>query len=473
MDAICLELPFINFDKLEVMNLALVVMAAGMGTRMKSALPKVLHPILGKPLLAHILDTFAVLHPVQTVVIVGHEAELVKSRLKDKQGQLNQSLAFAVQEPQLGTGHAVQQAQNLLAGKADAVLVVPGDLPLLTANTLQKLVDTYQAGQAPVAILTVKADDPRGFGRIVRNGQGYVTAIVEEADCTPAQKEIRELNVGAYIFDANWLWKNLENLPLSAKGEYYVTDLVGIAVQQGRLVQAQILDDPSEAIGINNRIHLAEAEAALRRQINQKWMRAGVTMINPATTYIGLDVTLGQDTVVYPNTYVYGKTAIGSDCAIGPNSYIEDSTIGNNCLIRFSVVEQATIESNVDIGPFAHLRKGAYLAQGVHMGNFGEVKNSYLGPGTKMGHFSYLGDATTGENVNIGAGTITCNYDGVRKQPTNIDDNAFIGSDTMLVAPVKIGKNSKTGAGSVVTKDVPDDSVAYGVPARLKNSNKK
>jgi len=473
MDAICLELPFINFDKLEVMNLALVVMAAGMGTRMKSTLPKVLHPILGKPLLAHILDTFALLHPVQTVVIVGHEAELVKSRLKDEQGQLNQSLAFAVQEPQLGTGHAVQQAQNLLADKADAVLVLPGDLPLLTANTLQKLVDTYQAGQAPVAILTVEADDPRGFGRIVRNGQGYVTAIVEEADCTPAQKEIRELNVGAYIFDANWLWKNLENLPPSAKGEYYVTDLVGIAVQQGRLVQAQILDDPSEAIGINNRIHLAEAEAALRRQINQKWMRAGVTLINPATTYIGLDVTLGQDTVIYPNTYVYGKTAIGSDCAIGPNSYVKDSTIGNNCLIRFSVVEQATIENNVDIGPFAHLRKGAHLAQGVHMGNFGEVKNSYLGPGTKMGHFSYLGDATTGENVNIGAGTITCNYDGVRKQPTNIDDNAFIGSDTMLVAPVKIGKNSKTGAGSVVTKDVPDDSVAYGVPARLKNSNKK
>jgi bifunctional UDP-N-acetylglucosamine pyrophosphorylase/glucosamine-1-phosphate N-acetyltransferase len=452
------------------MNLAAIVMAAGMGTRMNSKLPKVLHPLLDKPLLSYVLEAVQALNPVQTVVVVGHQAEQIISQFGGKSTAQQQSLSFAIQSPQLGTGHAVQQAHPLLGPDLDAVLVAPADLPLLTAQTFAKLVEAYHQGSSPLVMLTVEAENPRGFGRIVRDDQGNVVAIVEEAACTPAQKAIRELNVGAYIFKADWLWENLSRVPLSAKGEYYLTDLVDIAVQGGQTVQAEILEDPVEAVGINTRVHLADAERALRLKINKRWQEAGVTIIDPATTYIGADVTLGRDTVIYPNTYLYGKTGVGEDCIIGPNSFIIDSLIGNACEIRFSVVEQAILEDEVDAGPFAHLRKGAHLATGVHMGNFGEVKNSYLGPGTKMGHFSYLGDATIGANVNIGAGTITCNYDGVNKHPTKIGDNTFIGSDTMLVAPLNVGRNAKTGAGAVVTRDIPDDALVYGVPARPKNA---
>nr|BAL58011.1 UDP-N-acetylglucosamine pyrophosphorylase [uncultured Chloroflexota bacterium] len=446
------------------MNLAVVIMAAGLGTRMKSKLPKVLHPLLGRPMLAYLLEAVKPLHPRQTVVIVGHQADRVQAEFA---GQAS----FVVQSPQLGTGHAVQQTRPLLENTAEAILVLPGDLPLLSTQTLQKLLDLYQADSAPLAMLTVERDNPLGFGRIIRNPQGMVTAIVEEADCTPEQKAIRELNVGVYVFQAAWLWPNLEKIPLSPKGEYYLTNLVGMAVAQGRPVQAAPVDNPVETLGVNNRVHLANIEAILRQQINQKWMEAGVTLIDPTTTYIEPEVVIGQDTVIYPDTHLCGRTTIGHDCVIGPHSFIEDSQVGNGCLIRYSVVEQAIVEDNVDIGPFAHLRKGAHLAEGVHMGNFGEVKNSYLGPGTKMGHFSYLGDTTTGREVNIGAGTITCNYDGVKKNRTYIGDYAFIGSDTMLVAPVKVGKNAKTGAGSVVTRDIPDDSLAYGVPARVQTKN--
>ena len=437
-----------------------------MGTRMRSKIPKVLHPILGKPMLRHVLDAVKPLDPLETVVVIGHKADDVQTTFAD-------DVAFAVQSPQLGTGHAVQQVQPLLKGKADIVLVIPSDLPLLSTQTFEQLVELIQTGSGPIAMLTVERENPLGFGRIVRNNQGYVEAIVEEAACTPEQKAIRELNVGVYAFVADWLWENLAKIPLSAKGEYYVTDLIGLAVAQGEQVQAEVLADPMEALGINTRAHLAQVEAAMRQRVNQKWMEAGVTMIDPATTYIGLEVSIGQDTVIYPNTHLLGKTVIGKDCVIGPNSYVEDSTVGNACEIRFSVVEQAIMEDDVDIGPFGHLRKGAHLAEGVHMGNFGEVKNSYLGSGTKMGHFSYMGDITTGKNVNIGAGTITCNYDGKNKNKTNVGDNAFIGSDTMLVAPVNIGNNAKTGAGSVVTKDIPANSVAYGVPARIKKSDKE
>jgi bifunctional UDP-N-acetylglucosamine pyrophosphorylase/glucosamine-1-phosphate N-acetyltransferase len=457
---------WVEFDpKLSKMNLATVIMAAGMGTRMKSKTPKVLHPILGKPMLRHVLDAVKPLNPIETVVVVGHKSDDVQAIFADE-------VVFAVQSPQLGTGHAVQQAQSLLEGKADIVLVAPSDLPLISTETVERLVELIQTGSGPVAMLTVERENPLGFGRVVRNNQGNVEAIVEEAACTPEQKAIRELNVGVYAYEANWLWENLEKIPLSAKGEYYVTDLIGIAVDQGEKVQ-DVVADPVEALGINTRVHLAQVETAMRQRINQKWMEAGVTITDPATTYIGLDVSIGQDTVIYPNTHLLGETTIGEDCVIGPGSYIEDSTIGNACEIRFSMVEQAIMEDNVDIGPFGHLRKGAHLAEGVHMGNFGEVKNSYLGPGTKMGHFSYMGDITTGKNVNIGAGTITCNFDGKKKNRTNVGDDAFIGSDTMLIAPVNIGDKAKTGAGSVVTRDVPDGSVAYGVPARVKKSDKE
>jgi bifunctional UDP-N-acetylglucosamine pyrophosphorylase/glucosamine-1-phosphate N-acetyltransferase len=317
-------------------------------------------------------------------------------------------------------------------------------------------------------MLTLEADKPRGFGRIVRGDDGAVRAIVEEAVATEEQRRIREVNLGVYCFDAAWLWAHLDRIPLSPKGEYYLTDLVGLAVGEVASVKTLGLDDPDEALGINTRVHLAEAEAALRRRINEKWMLAGVTLIDPATTYIDAAATLGPDTVILPNTHIWGATTIGRDCRIGPNSVLRDVTVGDRCHIDSSVVEGATLENEVGIGPYAHLRKGAYLESGVHMGNFGEVKNSRLRRGAKMGHFSYIGDADIGEDTNIGAGTITCNYDGVRKNKTTVGAGVFIGSDTLLVAPVTVGRGARTGAGAVVTKDVPDDSLAVGMPARIR-----
>jgi bifunctional UDP-N-acetylglucosamine pyrophosphorylase/glucosamine-1-phosphate N-acetyltransferase len=315
-------------------------------------------------------------------------------------------------------------------------------------------------------MLTVVVEDPRGFGRIVRNAAGEVEAIVEEADCTPEQLEIKELNISMYCFQADWLWNNLADIPISAKGEYYLTDIVAIARQQGLPVLAEVISDPQEAMGINTRVHLAEAEAILRQRINRQWMLSGVTMIDPKSTYIEANVTIGQDTILHPNTSLQGDTHIGADCEIGPNSIIVDTTTGDRCQVFASVLERAKLENNVDIGPFGHLRKGAHLADNVHMGNFGEVKNATLGPGVKMGHFSYIGDATIGENVNIGAGTITCNYDGKNKNHTEIEEGVFIGSDTMLIAPLKIGKHARTGAGAVVNKDVKENTLVVGMPAR-------
>jgi bifunctional UDP-N-acetylglucosamine pyrophosphorylase / glucosamine-1-phosphate N-acetyltransferase len=354
-----------------------------------------------------------------------------------------------------------------LENKADAILVLYGDMPLLRPETLRNLVEVYQQSEGPLAMLTVVEDDPRGFGRVVRDKAGRVTSVVEERDCSPDQLALKELNVGVYIFQATWLWDNLPGIPLSSKGEYYLTDLVGLAVKQGHQIAAVTVDDNREAMGVNTRIHLAESEAILRERINRRWMEAGVTLGDPATTYVGPEVRLGQDTVILPNTHLEGKTTIGEDCVVGPNTIIRDCIIGNSCRIEASVLESATIEDEVDIGPFGHIRKGAHLARGVHIGNFGEVKNAYLGPGVKMGHFSYVGDAHIAENVNIGAGTITCNYAADRKKyRTEIGSESFIGSGSLLVAPVKIGRQVITGAGSVVTRDVADQVVVYGVPAR-------
>ncbi|HTX78331.1 MAG TPA: bifunctional UDP-N-acetylglucosamine diphosphorylase/glucosamine-1-phosphate N-acetyltransferase GlmU, partial [Longilinea sp.] len=317
-----------------------------------------------------------------------------------------------------------------------------------------------------VTLLTVKGEDSHGFGRVIRAADGSVREIVEEVHATPEQLAIQEYNVSAYCFSAQWLWPALKRVKLSPKGEYYLTDLVGLAVSDGLPVQAVILNDAEEAMGINTRVHLAEAEAIMRRRINERWMLAGVTLVDPASVFISADVRIGKDTTIWPNTYLRGKTVIGEGCVLGPNTMIEDTQIGNHCTLLMAVMEGAVLEDDVSMGPFAHLRKGAHLAKGVHMGNFGEVKNSYLGPETKMGHFSYIGDATIGENVNIGAGTITCNFDGKRKNHTDIGKDVFIGSDTMLVAPVKIGDSARTGAGSVVTHDVPPGTVVVGVPAR-------
>lgn len=447
------------------MKTTAILLAAGKGTRMRSALPKVLHPLGGRPLVRHALDALADLTGETPVVIVGHGAEAV-------QAALGESARYALQAEQLGTGHAVMQAASLLEGQSDLVLVAQADMPLLRAETYRALIETQQANTGAFSMLTVVAEDPRGFGRILRNPDGSVQAIVEDHEASPEQKAIRELNVGGYCFQADWLWPALARIPLSAKGEYYLTDLVQIANADGLPVQALVMADEEGTIGINSRVHLAEAETILRRRINRTWMEAGVTLLDPATTYIEPGVTIGEDTVLHPNTVLRGQTVIGARCTLGPNTVVEDSTIGDDCTLFMSVVEKARLENHVDVGPYAHLRKGAHLGEGVHMGNFGEVKNSYLAPGAKMGHFSYIGDATIGREVNIGAGTITCNYDGVNKNHTEIGDGAFIGSDTMLVAPLKIGAGARTGAGSVVTKDVPADTLVVGMPARAVHKSK-
>jgi len=379
---------------------------------------------------------------------------------------LGEAARCVVQEPQLGTGHAVQQAESSLRGKTDLVLVCYANMPLLRAETLQGLVEMQKNNPGPITLLTVQADDPRGFGRVLRGADGNVTAIVEEAAATPEQLTIHELNVGAYCFSADWLWEALRKIKVSKKGEYYLTDTVALAVKDGLMVKALGCADPLETIGINTRVHLAEAQSAMCQRINRAHMLAGVTIMDPATTYIEPEVKIGRDTVILPNTHLRGTTVIGENCSIGPNTISEDTSVGDFCEIQMAVMEGAVVEDNVSIGPFAHLRKGAHLCKGVHMGNFGEVKDSTLGAGTKLGHFSYIGNATMGENVNIGAGTITCNFDGEHKNPTVVGNDVFIGSDTMLVAPVKLGARSRTGAGAVVTKDVEPDTLVVGVPAR-------
>ncbi len=442
------------------MKITAVILAAGQGTRMKSDLPKVLHPVCGVPMIEYALRAAWEASTEIPVVIIGHGAELVREFL-------GETACCVVQDPQLGTGHAVQQAESTLRGKTDLVLVTYADMPLLRPETLKRLVETQKSNKGPLTMLTVSAADPRGFGRVVRGLDGSVQAIVEEASATEEQLSTHELNVGAYCFTAAWLWDALHKIKVSSKGEYFLTDTVALAVQAGLTVQALASDDLVETIGINTRVHLAEAEAAMRQRINRAHMLRGVTIVDPASTYIEPGVRIGRDTVVRPNTHLRGETVIGKDCVIGPNTISEDTTVGDACEILASVMEEAVVEDHVTIGPFAHLRKGAHLCKGVHMGNFGEVKDSTLGPGTKMGHFSYIGNATIANNVNIGAGTVTCNYDGVHKNLTEIGEDVFIGSDTMLVAPVKVGARSRTGAGAVVTKDVEPDTLVVGVPARL------
>jgi bifunctional UDP-N-acetylglucosamine pyrophosphorylase / glucosamine-1-phosphate N-acetyltransferase len=451
----------------EPVSLDVVILAAGKGTRMKSDLPKVLHPLMGKPLVLYSVEMAQAVSERPPVLVVGHAADDVKQTV-------GEAARYVLQEEQLGTGHAVAQAQEALQGSGDHVIVIYGDMPLLRADSLRSLYQMQQANQAgPITMLTLIADTPRGFGRIVRAEGGSVQAIVEEADATPEQLAISEVNPGVYCFEAAWLWSHLDKIPVSPKGEYYLTDLVGLAVDEGATVNAITIEDPNDALGINTRVHLAEAEAVMRQRINEAHMLAGVTIVDPAATYIHPGVEIGRDTVIQPNTHLWGQTAVGAACVLGPDTTIIDSTIGDRCEIRYSVVEGATVEDACDIGPFGHLRKGAHLESGVHMGNFGEVKNSRLRQGVKMGHFSYLGDADIGEGTNIGAGTITCNYDGVRKHKTVTGKNVFIGSDTMLVAPVTLGDGAATGAGAVVTKDVPPDTVVVGVPARILRRTEK
>jgi bifunctional UDP-N-acetylglucosamine pyrophosphorylase/glucosamine-1-phosphate N-acetyltransferase len=445
------------------LNLTVIILAAGQGVRMKSDLPKVMHPLAGRPMVRFVLDAARALEPVRLVVVVGHGAEQVCQAL-------GRDVLYVTQAKQLGTGHAVRQAEQAAAGQSQIVLVLYGDTPLIRPQTVRRLVDHHQAMGAAVTLLTFQPDDPTGYGRIVRDPEtGRVLALIEEKDATPEQRAIREANGGVLCFRDEWLWPNLAQVERRPGGEYYLTDLATMACEQGEPVAAFQVADPLEVIGLDNRLKLAQAESEMRRRINERWMLAGVTLVHPEMTYIEAGVEIGADTVVWPSTFLQGQTRIGRSCFIGPGTVIRDSTIGDGCRVELSVVVEAVVEDGGDVGPFGHLRKGAHLGAGVHVGNFGEIKNSYLAPGVKMGHFGYLGDAEVGAGANIGAGTITCNYDGQRKHRTVIGTGAFIGSDTMLVAPVRVGDGATTGAGSVVTRDVPAGSVAFGVPAKVRS----
>lgn len=448
------------------MKITAVILAAGQGTRMRSSLPKVLHPLVGRPMALYSLEAAQQATGTTPVMVIGYGAEGVKEAV-------GEAARYVVQEPQLGTAHALMQAESLLRDESDLVLVTTADMTLITAETYRKLIQAQSTHSGPLTLLSAIAEAGSDFGRVLRDVDGRVQAVVEVAQASEEQLAIREVNTSVYCFTASWLWDALKRIPLSPKGEYYLTDTVGLAVSEGLSVQAVTLEDPDEAIGINTRLQLAQAEAALRQRINQSWMLAGVTLIDPATTYIEPGVRIGADSTIWPNTYLQGQTEIGGNCTIGPNAILRDTRVGERCKVLNSVLEKAVLEDDVDVGPFGHLRKGARLAHGVHMGNFGEVKDSYLGPGTKMGHMSYIGNATIGPGVNIGAGTVTCNFDGEKKHPTEIGAGAFIGSDTMLVAPIKVGEGAHTGAGAVVTKDVPPDTLAVGMPARAIRKLKK
>jgi len=454
---------------------ATVVLAAGKGTRMRSTLPKVLHPLTGVPLLAHVLKAveaipaspaFAPLVATATshrpVVVLGYGAEQVMATFSER-------CIYAMQEEQLGTGHAVlaaRDAVDALDPLPQTVLVCYGDTPLISSTILARMLAEHLARRATVTFLTAITDQPSDFGRVVRGTDGQVCEIIELKRATEEQREIREINSGVYCFDRTWLWPTLQKLPRNAAGEYYLTDLVGIASSQGRLI-ATVSGAFDETIGINDRVQLAAAEQLLRRRILERHMYAGVTIIDPATTYVDDEVTIGADTVILPATMITGKTHIGSECRIGPGTTIDQSTIGDRCIVRNSALEETVLEDDVHMGPFSHCRPGAHLAHGVRMGNFAEVKNSYIGAETDMHHFSYAGDATVGERVNIGAGVVTVNYDGKQKHRTVIGEKAFIGCDTMLIAPVTVGNGAITGAGAVVNRDVAPAVLVVGVPARV------
>ncbi|MEE8443481.1 MAG: bifunctional UDP-N-acetylglucosamine diphosphorylase/glucosamine-1-phosphate N-acetyltransferase GlmU [Dehalococcoidia bacterium] len=441
---------------------AAVILAAGRGTRMESDLPKVLHRVCGVEMIRHVVNAVQEVSDGPVLVVVAPEANEVRQCLGD-------SVEYVEQAEARGTGHALLQAEEAFRDKASRLLVLNGDIPLILPATLSRLMDRHRKAEATVTLLTTDRIPSDGLGRIIRDKPlGQVVGVVEEAAADAAQLAITEVNGGVYGFQAEWLWPAIRELAISAVGEYYLTDLVKMAVGAGVVVESVDSEEGVEILGVNNRVQLAQVELAMRERILRKLMLGGVTIIDPASTYIDAGVTIGRDTTVYPNTTVGGRSQVGNRCYLGPGSMIYDSVMGDDCKVVASMLEEAHLESSIDVGPFSHLRPGAVVERDVHIGNYAEIKNSRLGRGTKMGHFSYLGDAQVGREVNIGAGTVTCNYDGVNKNQTVIEDNAFIGSDTMLVAPVRIGARSAIGAGSVVNKDIPPDSVAVGMPARVR-----
>jgi bifunctional UDP-N-acetylglucosamine pyrophosphorylase/glucosamine-1-phosphate N-acetyltransferase len=440
-----------------------VILAAGLGRRMRSKLPKVLHALAGRPMASYAVEAVRGAGLERCVIIVGHGAEQVKQAL-------GRRLRYVRQDELLGTGHALSQAQSA-AGRARHILTIHGDLPLVSSETVAALMSRHVESGADLTLLTARVDDLSGFGRIHRDGDGRVLSIVEEADATG--QEENEVNVGVYCFRAGWLWPRLKELPRSKNGEYYLTELLPMAARDGAQVTALAAADPAEAVTVNDRVQLARVEGLLHERIRRRHMLAGVTLIDPATVYIDADVEIGQDTVIHPNTTLAGRTHVGPDCRLGPDSLLVDAEIGAGCRVLSSVVEGSVLEDGIDVGPFSHVRPGSHVGRGAYVGNFAELKNARLGSNTKMGHFGYVGDAEVGEDVNIGAGTITCNFDGARKHRTVIGDRAFVGSDTMLVAPVRLGDDAATGAGAVVNRDVPSEHIAVGMPARMLKRGRK
>jgi len=443
-----------------------VVLAAGQGTRMKSQLPKVLHQISGRPMIEHVLQAARAVTPATVTVIVGHRADLVRERLS---GAAAGALQFALQEPQRGTAHALQQAEPALAGHTGTVILLSGDVPLLKAATLQRLLDTHRGANAAATVVTATVERPYGYGRIVRT-KGRIARIVEERDASPAERHIKEINSGIYAFDLAPLFDSLRGIAAqNAQGEFYLTDLIAIYRRRKLVVETLSVDNPEEIRGINSRTELADVSRLVRQTKNEELMAAGVTLIDPATTYIDPDVEVGPDTVIHPGVALEGHTRVGAACEIQAHVRIADSQIGDRVTINnFCLILGARVADGATIGPFAHLRPDTVVHERAKVGNFVELKKTSLGAGSKVNHLSYLGDATVGADVNVGAGTITCNYDGEKKHETVIEDGAFIGSDTQLIAPVRVGKGAYVGAGSSITEDVP--AGALGI-ARGRQSN--
>ena len=444
-----------------------VILAAGKGTRMKSDLVKVLHPILGLPMLFYPIElSLKGIKSGKTIVVVGYQADQIKERFKDPQIQ------FALQEEQLGTGHAVLQAVPFLKGATGTVLILCGDVPLVKAETLRFFIDAYEKSNATLSVLTTEVENPFGYGRILRSPEGWIEKIVEEKDASKEEKSIREINSGIYCVKAPFLMEGLTEIGRdNAQREYYLTDLVAIAEKRGLRCSAYCLPNPMEVMGINTRVDLAVVSEVLKLEKLKELMLSGVTVLDPKTTYVERTVEVGSETILYPNCYLHGMTKIGERCIIESNSKITDSVLGNEVTIRSNVViTESTVEDGAIIGPFAHLRPLCEIKTKAKIGNFVEVKKSVVGKGSKANHLTYIGDSLVGENVNIGAGTIVCNYDGFKKHQTIIGDRVFVGSNVELVAPVKVGNGSTIGAGSTITKDVPGGALAI---SRTKQKNIK
>lgn len=442
-----------------------LVLAAGKGTRMRSNLPKVLHLLAGSPMLTRVLNTLAQSGFPQPVVVVGYGADRIQAVVGDR-------CRYVPQENQRGTGDAARVGFAALPAGVTRILLVHGDEPLIPTHSYREMLDLQERTGASVVLLTARVDDTRGLGRVVRDAAGTAVSLVQEADLLPEQRSSNEVNMGAYVFDPAFLRRSLAQLkPHPPSGEYYLTDVIALAAREAAAgatpVQTVALQEGTELLGVNDLIQLEQATRAVYRATAHRLMRAGVQIVDSLNVYIGDEVEIGADTVVHPFSTISGPTRIGTNCVIGPASHISESEIGQACTILSSTVENSRVGDEVTIGPYAHLRPGSIIGSNVHIGNYAEIKGSTLGPRTKMHHMSYVGDAQIGADVNIGAGTVTCNFDGVAKHRTIVEDGAFIGSDTMLRAPITVGRGAYTGAGSVVVRDVPAYTVVAGVPARV------